>query len=177
MAWPASVRGRHLPLANQTEVMNTVLGHLATGHATVDDLCANECRVALNVSHSAYPTYAFTTPSGKIELVSQRAAVMAFLRCHSRHIFVVAKAISYWRMVVYSRISIPFTITRVRFQLLKPATTSRPLDCATRRDGSGYLGCRPHRTLECARVIQRKSKSDPAYPKKYRLDPRRLAWA
>lgn len=64
------------PWANQTEAMNIVLDHPATGHATVDDLRENGGRVALNVSHVAYPTYAFTTPSGKIEFVSQRAADM-----------------------------------------------------------------------------------------------------
>jgi anaerobic selenocysteine-containing dehydrogenase len=64
------------PWGNQTEAMNAVLDHPATGHTTVDALRANGGRVALKVSHVAYPTYAFTTPSGKIEFLSQRAADM-----------------------------------------------------------------------------------------------------
>ena len=64
------------PWGNQTEAMNAALDHPATGHTTVGALRANGGRVALNVSHVAYPTYAFTTPSGKIEFLSQRAADM-----------------------------------------------------------------------------------------------------
>ncbi|OED43685.1 hypothetical protein AB833_03275 [Chromatiales bacterium (ex Bugula neritina AB1)] len=64
------------PWANQEEAMNAALDHPATGHATVDSLRQNAGRVELKISHVAYPTYAFSTPSGKIEFFSQRAADM-----------------------------------------------------------------------------------------------------
>lgn len=61
------------PWADQTEAMNAALDHPATGHATVDTLRADGGRVALQVSHIAYPTLAFATPSGKVEFYSERA--------------------------------------------------------------------------------------------------------
>ncbi|MEM1078164.1 MAG: molybdopterin-dependent oxidoreductase [Pseudomonadota bacterium] len=64
------------PWADQKAAVNAVLDHPATGHATVDSLRAAGGRAALKVSHVAYPTKAFTTPSGKIEFVSNRAAEM-----------------------------------------------------------------------------------------------------
>jgi anaerobic selenocysteine-containing dehydrogenase len=54
--------------------MDAALDHPATGHATVAGLRAAGGRVSLNVSHVAYPTHAFATPSGKIEFRSDRAA-------------------------------------------------------------------------------------------------------
>lgn len=64
------------PWANQEEAMNAVLDHPATGHATVATLRDNGGRVPLKVSHVAYPTFAFSTPSGKIEFYSERAQSM-----------------------------------------------------------------------------------------------------
>lgn len=64
------------PWANQEAAMNAALDHPATGHTTVDAMRANGGRTALKVSHVAYPTLEFTTPSGKIEFYSQRAADM-----------------------------------------------------------------------------------------------------
>ncbi|MEL6643782.1 MAG: molybdopterin-dependent oxidoreductase [Pseudomonadota bacterium] len=64
------------PWANQEAAMDAVLDHPATGHATVEKLRENGGRVALNVSHVAYPTHAYGTPSGKIEFYSERAAAM-----------------------------------------------------------------------------------------------------
>lgn len=61
------------PWDDQSAAMNEALDHPATGHATVDTLRANGGRVALKVSHIAYPTLEFATPSGKIELYSERA--------------------------------------------------------------------------------------------------------
>ena len=61
------------PWTDQIAAMNAVLDHPATGHANVDTLRANDGRVALKVSHIAYPTLAFATPSGKIEFYSERA--------------------------------------------------------------------------------------------------------
>lgn len=64
------------PWPDQEAAMNAALDHPATGHATVETLRANGGRVPLNVSHVAYPTLEFTTPSGKIEFYSERAAQM-----------------------------------------------------------------------------------------------------
>jgi anaerobic selenocysteine-containing dehydrogenase len=72
------------PWADQEAAMNVVLDHPATGnatgnatgHATVQSLRENGGRVALNISHVAYPTREFTTPSGRIEFFSQRAMDM-----------------------------------------------------------------------------------------------------
>lgn len=61
------------PWASQEELLNTVLDHPATGRTTVAALRANGGRAALNISHVAYPTHEFHTPSGKIEFFSKRA--------------------------------------------------------------------------------------------------------
>lgn len=65
------------PWSDQEAAMNDVLDHPATGHATVEALRANGGRVALKVSHVAYPTLEFTTPSGKIEFYSERAKCLS----------------------------------------------------------------------------------------------------
>jgi len=64
------------PWASQEEAMDAALDHNATGHATVKSLRENGGRVELNISHIAYPGFEFSTPSGKIEFFSQRAADM-----------------------------------------------------------------------------------------------------
>ncbi|WP_424964795.1 molybdopterin-containing oxidoreductase family protein [Dinoroseobacter sp. S375] len=64
------------PWTDQEAAVNAVLDHPATGHTTVDSLRAAGGRAALAVSHVAYPTHAFTTPSGKIEFASARAVEM-----------------------------------------------------------------------------------------------------
>ena len=64
------------PWADQEAAMDAALDHPATNHATVETLRANGGRVALNVSHVAYPTLKFATPSGKIEFFSERARSM-----------------------------------------------------------------------------------------------------
>ncbi|MCE8006630.1 molybdopterin-dependent oxidoreductase [Aestuariivita sp.] len=64
------------PWADQVAAMDAVLDHPATGHATVADLRAQGGREALRISHVAYPTYAFHTPSGKIEFFSKKAVDM-----------------------------------------------------------------------------------------------------
>ncbi|MBX2881449.1 MAG: molybdopterin-dependent oxidoreductase [Granulosicoccus sp.] len=61
------------PWKDQEEAMNAALDHPATGHATVESMRENGGKVALNISHVAYPTLDFTTPSGKIEFVSEQA--------------------------------------------------------------------------------------------------------
>jgi len=64
------------PWASQEDAMNAALDHPAAGHTTVDAMRAQGGRAPLNVSHVAYPTRAFSTPSGKVEFYSQRAADM-----------------------------------------------------------------------------------------------------
>ncbi|MFT7508315.1 MAG: anaerobic selenocysteine-containing dehydrogenase [Sulfitobacter sp.] len=64
------------PWADQEAAVDAVLDHPATGHATVASMRANGGRAALKVSHVSYPTRAFSTPSGKIEFRSERAAQM-----------------------------------------------------------------------------------------------------
>ncbi len=61
------------PWASQEELLDAVLDHPATGRATVAALRANGGNAALNISHVAYPTNEFHTPSGKIEFYSARA--------------------------------------------------------------------------------------------------------
>ena len=61
------------PWASQEDVINSVLDHPFTGHATIESLRANDGRAALNISHVAYPTHEYHTPSGKIEFFSTRA--------------------------------------------------------------------------------------------------------
>jgi anaerobic selenocysteine-containing dehydrogenase len=53
--------------------LDQILDHPATGHATVADLVMEGGIRALRVSHVAYPGRQFDTPSGKVELVSERA--------------------------------------------------------------------------------------------------------
>ncbi|MFP6706010.1 MAG: molybdopterin-dependent oxidoreductase [Alphaproteobacteria bacterium] len=61
------------PWASQEDMLDAVLDHPSTGHATVASLRANSGNAALNISHVAYPQQAFHTPSGKIEFYSARA--------------------------------------------------------------------------------------------------------
>jgi anaerobic selenocysteine-containing dehydrogenase len=53
--------------------LDQILDHPATGHATVADLVMEGGIRALRVSHVAYPGRQFDTPSGKVELMSERA--------------------------------------------------------------------------------------------------------
>ncbi len=64
------------PWPDQEAAMDAALDHPATGHTTVAAMRANGGRQALNISHVAYPTRAFSTPSGKIEFSSERAVAM-----------------------------------------------------------------------------------------------------
>ena len=54
--------------------IDAILDHPSTGHATVADLIAEDGIRAMHVSHVAHPDRRFSTPSGKIEFVSARAA-------------------------------------------------------------------------------------------------------
>jgi len=61
------------PWASQEALLDAVLDHRATGHTTVAALRANDGKGALDISHVAYPTRKFHTPSGKIEFYAERA--------------------------------------------------------------------------------------------------------
>lgn len=61
------------PWADEEGMINAVLDHPCTGHATVASLREAGGIAAMNVSHVAYPTLAFDTPSGKVEFESERA--------------------------------------------------------------------------------------------------------
>ena len=64
------------PWKDATGPLDAILDHPATGHATVAALEAEGGIRALRVSPVAHPDLAFPTPSGKIELVSERAAAL-----------------------------------------------------------------------------------------------------
>ncbi|MGE5337112.1 MAG: molybdopterin-containing oxidoreductase family protein, partial [Gemmatimonadota bacterium] len=61
------------PWTTDEALVNAVLDHPSTGHATVADLRAQGGIAPLRVSHVANPTLEFDTPSGKIEFYSARA--------------------------------------------------------------------------------------------------------
>jgi anaerobic selenocysteine-containing dehydrogenase len=56
--------------------LDAILDHPSTGHATIADLTMEGGIRALNISPVAYPEHRFDTPSGKIELYSERAAAI-----------------------------------------------------------------------------------------------------
>jgi anaerobic selenocysteine-containing dehydrogenase len=58
--------------------IDAILDHPSTGHATVAALTTEGGMRALHVSHVAYPDRRFDTPSGKIDLYSERAAALGF---------------------------------------------------------------------------------------------------
>jgi anaerobic selenocysteine-containing dehydrogenase len=62
------------PWETDSGPLDTILDHPATGHATAATLAAEGGIRALRVSHVAHPDLKFPTPSGKIELYSERAA-------------------------------------------------------------------------------------------------------
>ncbi len=61
------------PWGSQEALLDVILDHPATGHATVNSLRANGGRAALNISHVAHPDRTFGTPSGRIEFYSAKA--------------------------------------------------------------------------------------------------------
>ena len=61
------------PWADEAGPIDAILDHPSTGHATVAALAAEGGMRALRISHVAYPDLAFDTPSGKVELYSERA--------------------------------------------------------------------------------------------------------
>jgi anaerobic selenocysteine-containing dehydrogenase len=61
------------PWTSEEGPIDAILDHPATGHATVESLRAEGGIRALSISHVAHPDLRFPTPSGKIELYSERA--------------------------------------------------------------------------------------------------------
>jgi anaerobic selenocysteine-containing dehydrogenase len=64
------------PWASSEAVLDALLDHPSTGHATVAALRAEGGMRALQISHLAYPDRAFDTPSRKVEFVSERARAL-----------------------------------------------------------------------------------------------------
>jgi anaerobic selenocysteine-containing dehydrogenase len=64
------------PWADTEGVLDALLDAPASGHATVATLRAEGGIRALNISHVAHPDLKFATPSGKLELYSERAATL-----------------------------------------------------------------------------------------------------
>jgi anaerobic selenocysteine-containing dehydrogenase len=64
------------PWATEEAMVDAILDHRCTGHATVAALRAQGGIRALDVSHVANPALEFDTPSGKIELCSAQAAAL-----------------------------------------------------------------------------------------------------
>ncbi len=67
-----NLEGFH-PWASEEAMVDAILDHPCTGHATVAALRAQGGIRALNVSHIANPTLDFDTPSRKIEFFSEQA--------------------------------------------------------------------------------------------------------
>jgi anaerobic selenocysteine-containing dehydrogenase len=61
------------PWGHEEAMINAVLDHPCTGRATIASLREAGGFVAMNVSHVAYPTKRFDTPSGKVEFESDVA--------------------------------------------------------------------------------------------------------
>jgi anaerobic selenocysteine-containing dehydrogenase len=64
------------PWAGDEGPLDAILDHPATGRATVAALRAEGGIRALRISHVGHPTHAYATPSGKVELYSERAAAL-----------------------------------------------------------------------------------------------------
>jgi anaerobic selenocysteine-containing dehydrogenase len=64
------------PWDSQEGLINAVLDHPCTGHATVAALRQEGGMRALQVSHVAYPDRRFQTPSGKVEFFSAQARTL-----------------------------------------------------------------------------------------------------
>jgi anaerobic selenocysteine-containing dehydrogenase len=61
------------PWTDDAGLIDAMLDVPATGHVTVDALAAEGGMRAMNVSHVGHPDLTFPTPSGKLELFSERA--------------------------------------------------------------------------------------------------------
>jgi anaerobic selenocysteine-containing dehydrogenase len=61
------------PWGSEEEIVDAILDHPCTGHATVNSLRAQGGIRALRISRVSYPGRQFPTPSGKVEFYSARA--------------------------------------------------------------------------------------------------------
>ncbi|HET9956605.1 MAG TPA: molybdopterin-dependent oxidoreductase [Polyangiaceae bacterium] len=61
------------PWSTMEQALDALFDHDATGHTTVARLRANDARQKLNVNPVAHPEREYSTPSKKVEFVSQRA--------------------------------------------------------------------------------------------------------
>lgn len=64
------------PWSSEEALLDTLLDHPSTRRATVAALRAEGGMRALDISHVAHPDGRFDTPSGKVELVSERARAL-----------------------------------------------------------------------------------------------------
>ena len=64
------------PWPSEEAMIDAILAHPATGYATVASLRAQGGMGALHISHVGHPTLQFSTPSGKVEFISARAAAL-----------------------------------------------------------------------------------------------------
>lgn len=64
------------PWPSEEAMIDAILDHPSTGRATVASLRAQGGIGALHISHVGHPTLQFSTPSGKVEFVSARAAAL-----------------------------------------------------------------------------------------------------
>jgi len=64
------------PWSDDAGPLDAILDHPRAGHATVASLIAEGGQRALNISHVGHPDLKFPTPSGKVELYSERAAAL-----------------------------------------------------------------------------------------------------
>jgi anaerobic selenocysteine-containing dehydrogenase len=67
------------PWGTEEALVDAILDHPCTGHATVASLRERDGIGALNISHVAYPTLDFDTPSRKIEFYSARAEALGLI--------------------------------------------------------------------------------------------------
>jgi anaerobic selenocysteine-containing dehydrogenase len=76
LAGRLGVSAEFYPWPTEEGPLDAILDHPSTGHATVAALRAEGGIRALRISHVAYPDLRFDTPSGKVELSSERAAAL-----------------------------------------------------------------------------------------------------
>ena len=64
------------PWSDDAGPLDAILDHPRAGHATVASLITEGGQRALNISHVGHPDLKFPTPSGKVELYSERAVAL-----------------------------------------------------------------------------------------------------
>jgi len=82
------------PWPSEEALVDAILDHPCTGHATVASLRAQGGIGALNISHVANPTLDFATPSRKIEFYSARAESLGLPPLPAHGTVTEAKAVS-----------------------------------------------------------------------------------